>query len=593
MLIIFLILSILHPCTIGGAYDNEGRPYIFKVRDRDEQYENNKLHYNTSGTISYVGNINVGTPNLNQTWMGVNEQGLAIINAFVSDSLRTSDNGKFMHDVLSTCSTLNQFENLIQTDISNSYNNLFGNYLLIDNNPSEDEQSQLWLYEIMLENGQIISDIDNITEIGLDEYVCRSNFILDSSNVDNYGNNNPGSKAHYRYLSCKELLSPLTGSQNMNEINLINNITRSFKYSNNNNYSIPLEGQVGYTYGSNEGRPYGYISTLYSISRNKNVSASVIRGVINNEEPILTTMWISLGNPASSIFTPIFPIGYPPPELRGNILNGNEDDNSTSPICNLSNTIKDKLYSFPEIPYDDISQSKYIDSFQLDNGVGGGIWNDYIKNTELNIYNITSLTLNDLYDNHDLLSLTSHLNSLQNLAASSAFSNLNNIDTLKENIISDFDFTNLGNEYKLLDKSLHCPLSWTWNIPGQTITNNNQNPIIQYNEYGTFIINLDTSDNNNTDSSYLVLGCTELNAHNINEGNDVYHVGRLCQHQNYDLGDINFDSDVNISDTVLLIDKILHFYYFSQSFDNNEDLNIDGAVNITDIIILVDIILNN
>ena len=115
MLIIFLILSILHPCTIGGAYDNEGRPYIFKVRDRDEQYENNKLHYNTSGTISYVGNINVGTPNLNQTWMGVNEQGLAIINAFVSDSLRTSDNGKFMHDVLSTCSTLNQFENLFDS----------------------------------------------------------------------------------------------------------------------------------------------------------------------------------------------------------------------------------------------------------------------------------------------------------------------------------------------------------------------------------------------------------------------------------------------------------------------------------------------
>ena len=150
---IFIILfSILYPCTIGGAYDDEGRPYIFKVRDRSENYKDNKLHYNTSGNINYVGNIKTGTSNLNQTWMGINEEGLAIVNAVVSDDylddnyLRNlNDNGKFMHDVLSTFETLEQFENH-QLNILDHYENLYGNFILLDNSSPEGEQSKLWLY---------------------------------------------------------------------------------------------------------------------------------------------------------------------------------------------------------------------------------------------------------------------------------------------------------------------------------------------------------------------------------------------------------------------------------------------------------------
>ena len=306
--LILFSISLIHTCTIGGAYDDMGRPFIFKIRD--SEYSNNKMHYNSSGSINYIGNINVGTPNLNQTWMGVNEEGLAIINTIVHldylDDEALSDNGKLMHDILSECTSLEEFRD-IKNDLIANYDNLYGNFLLLDNEPSNTESSKIWLYEIIQTNGQ--NEINAITEIGLNDYICRSNFIYDE-NQQNSGDNFEDSKAIYRYDACELLLSSLNNSTNLNTKTLANNITRNFKKSNLNDYQIPYLGQVGSThsYGTNEGRPYGYISTLYSISRNDNVSASIIRGTIDNENPKLTTMWVSMGNPASTIFTPVFPI---------------------------------------------------------------------------------------------------------------------------------------------------------------------------------------------------------------------------------------------------------------------------------------------
>ena len=96
LLIIIFIFNISYNCTIGAAYDHEGRPFLFKVRDRDDE-DNNKLYYNTSGQYKYVGIINTSTNNVNgRTWGGLNEHGFAIVNAVTTsdDDIDQSQNGE-------------------------------------------------------------------------------------------------------------------------------------------------------------------------------------------------------------------------------------------------------------------------------------------------------------------------------------------------------------------------------------------------------------------------------------------------------------------------------------------------------------------
>ena len=55
-------------------------------------------------------------------------------------------------------------------------------------------------------------------------------------------------------------------------------------------------------------------------------------------------------------------------------------------------------------------------------------------------------------------------------------------------------------------------------------------------------------------------------------------------------GDVNFDSNINITDVILVVDYVLE----SNSNDINlctSDLNIDNVVNITDLIIIIETIL--
>jgi hypothetical protein len=54
------------------------------------------------------------------------------------------------------------------------------------------------------------------------------------------------------------------------------------------------------------------------------------------------------------------------------------------------------------------------------------------------------------------------------------------------------------------------------------------------------------------------------------------------------LGDLNNDGDINISDIVIIIN-----YIFEGVYDFNGDINGDGALNIADCILVVNLILGN
>ena len=61
-----------------------------------------------------------------------------------------------------------------------------------------------------------------------------------------------------------------------------------------------------------------------------------------------------------------------------------------------------------------------------------------------------------------------------------------------------------------------------------------------------------------------------------------------CEESEYQLGDLNQDSTINIQDVIIVINLILN-----GEFDLGADLNLDNTVNVLDVIQLVNIILNN
>ena len=57
----------------------------------------------------------------------------------------------------------------------------------------------------------------------------------------------------------------------------------------------------------------------------------------------------------------------------------------------------------------------------------------------------------------------------------------------------------------------------------------------------------------------------------------------------YQIGDVNFDQDINIQDVIVVVSHIIN----SESYTVNADLNNDGYIDVLDILILINIVLDN
>jgi len=101
---------------------------------------------------------------------------------------------------------------------------------------------------------------------------------------------------------------------------------------------------------------YGYVECYYSICRNSTVSTSVFVGVLESEDPRLSTMWTILGQPATTIAIPYWPVGKTPVEADGEV---------TAPLCDAALKIKSLLFDYKE---------RYIDTFKLRDNKGDGLW---------------------------------------------------------------------------------------------------------------------------------------------------------------------------------------------------------------------------
>lgn len=325
--------SLEEECTIGvanGTATSDNRPLLWKTRDYSSAPDN-EVKYNTSNPIKFISVSNAGTSTY--PWMGVNEHGFAILNSVASDLTAGSSgpgNGDVMKYALGNCRTVAEFQDYLDaTNITGRSTKT--NFAVIDTTGVaaifETGGNDYWKFDAANSpNG----------------YVVRTNFAL----------NGGGDGGIERYDRSRALINNFYSGDSLNYKSILRHQMRDFSDFDSEPVSVP------YPHIWIPGRPYGYIYCNVSICRPSSVSAAVFHGVLPTELAGYTTMWTILGQPASSIAVPYWPVGNTPVEADGP---------STSPLCDKSLEIRGKLFDYYE-------NTSYIDSYKLLDGSGGGLW---------------------------------------------------------------------------------------------------------------------------------------------------------------------------------------------------------------------------
>ncbi|MCK4577498.1 MAG: hypothetical protein KAU50_01830, partial [Candidatus Marinimicrobia bacterium] len=323
-------------CTIGvasGTATSDGRPMVWKTRDYIDK-PNNEVDYNTSYKYKFIAVINAGESYVR---MGVNEKGFAIVNSSAYDLPEGSTgpgNGLTMRHALGICATVAEFTHFLDsTNVTGRTTQ--GNLAVLDSTGAAA------LFEV---GGNVYWKYDAAdTAVAPHGYVLRTNFAV---NGDGSGS------GLERYARQQTLIGEYHAGDSLNYRSIIRHQMRDFSDLDGNPVPVPYPGQWL------PERPFGYIYTGVSICRYKSVSAAVIQGVLLGEFAGLSTMWTMLGQPASSITVPYWPVGNTPEEAIGN---------PTAPLCDVANQIKALLFDYA-------TNSYYIDSYKLRDGSGGGLW---------------------------------------------------------------------------------------------------------------------------------------------------------------------------------------------------------------------------
>lgn len=320
-------------CTIGvanGTATSDQRPLLWKTRDYSSA-PNNEVKYNTSNPIKFISVSNAGTATY--PWMGVNEHGFAILNSVASDLVAGASgpgNGAVMEYALGNCRTVAEFQDYL--DATNSTGRTTKtNFAVIDTTGVaaifETAGNEYWKYDAANSpNG----------------YVVRTNFAM----------NGGGTGGIERYDRSKVLINNFYSGDSLNHKSILRYQMRDFSDFDSEPVSVPF-ADTWIT-----GRPYGYIYCDVSICRPSTVSAAVFHGVLPGELAGYTTMWTILGQTASSIAVPYWPLGNTPVEADGPV---------TSALCDQSLKIRRELFDYSE-------NTSYIDSYKLLDGLGGGLW---------------------------------------------------------------------------------------------------------------------------------------------------------------------------------------------------------------------------
>jgi len=309
IVVMFSLYISLEACTIGiasGSVTQNGKPLIWKTRDRASR-PHNQVYYNTNFAINFVSVVDT-TESI--CWMGLNDQGFAILNSAAYDLMETRDNnhGYMMQHALGNFSTIQEFEDyLVSTDGDRI---AWGNFAVMDSAGQvsffEASNSQHWRY-----------DADN-TEQG---WLIRTNF----------SESGGGDVGMDRFLRSEAIITELVEENELSAQELFEHNLRDLSDPNSVEIEIPYEAH------SHQDGLYGFFDTRNSITDHSSVSGVVIQGVNPGEDTRLSVMYTALGNPLFTPAVPVFPISQPSSYLY--------DESGHALFNNKSLEIKADLYS--------------------------------------------------------------------------------------------------------------------------------------------------------------------------------------------------------------------------------------------------------
>ncbi len=332
-------------CTIGvasGSATEDGRPLVWKTRDYVNN-ENTRVRFNTSQRYSVLMVTTIGH---NWPVMGVNEKGFSMVFSLSDDLPQGSGmySTNLMQYGLANCATIADFENVLDsTNITGRATH--NNFAAIDTTGAakifEVAGSEYWTYDA------------NDTLDAPNGYLVRTNFSPTHGTSEEVGIE--------RYLRSRDLCEEFISGDSLNYKSLMRYHMRDFATPTGDPLEIPFTGVSQFT---QLGVPPGGYCNIITIANFLSEASSVIQGVLPEESPALSTMWTILGMPATSIAIPYWPVGAPPAQASGAGVNE---------LALGARQIRSEVqHDFSWVQYG--IQYEYIDTYDLLDGNGGGIW---------------------------------------------------------------------------------------------------------------------------------------------------------------------------------------------------------------------------
>ncbi|MGM0566857.1 MAG: hypothetical protein ACQESX_08895 [Bacteroidota bacterium] len=330
-------------CTsviISGEYTPDGRPLMWKHRDTGEL--DNKILYMDGGKYPAMALVNTPDSLAKHIWTGYNSEGFSIMNTasynLNYDTIEEQgQEGAFMKKALLNCSSLEDFEKLLDTAAKPL--EVEANFGVIDAHGGA----------AYYETGNFTyTKIDvNDPKVAPHGYVVRTNYSFTGKANDGAG--------YIRFSTAERLFYEASGENNLSVEFIINEMSRSLANS--------LTGQSKKQWLQKNASTDNFVYFDDCINRYFTSSSVLVQGVKPEESAEFTTMWTILGFPLTSVVTPVWltESGQLPEILTAPV--GKE-----APLCNMALKLKERM-----VPSTRGSTKYYINTTKVMNKQGTGI----------------------------------------------------------------------------------------------------------------------------------------------------------------------------------------------------------------------------
>lgn len=308
--------------VISGKVTPDGRPLLWKHRDSD--FLQNSVRFFRGEKYSFIAIVNSIEDNPTDVWIGTNSAGFSIMNTqsfnlvdVAPGEERGAANGRVMRRALEICATVEDFRHFLDTLSKPSM--IEASFGVIDaNGGAEMLEVDYYKYTVYDANDPAVAPHG---------YVARTNFSF-TGDVN-------GGLGQVRYMTEERLLLPASGMGLFTPQWILSDVARCFE-----NPVMGIDLRSG---DFNRPKTSGWFIDYDFISRRGSTCSVVIQGVKPGENPELTVMWTVLGYPPTGVAIPIWVKGADKYLPR---LVARDEASGLSPLCDFSQTLADKVYSY-------------------------------------------------------------------------------------------------------------------------------------------------------------------------------------------------------------------------------------------------------